>query len=100
MAKLEVDPVGEVEALSLEGNVLTVRSARPLPPGTRVMVRDAACAEPLADGKVASVDAGVGPGHAFDLRLRLFAPPRRSRARIEELLRASARAYQKKDPPT
>ena len=39
MTALLLEPIGEVELLSLVGERLTVRAPRPLPPGTRVTLR-------------------------------------------------------------
>jgi len=91
MTALVVEPVGEVELLSLVGERLTVRAARPLPPGTRVTLRTEGEARPLAQGKILSIDNRDPASGACDVSIGLFAPERWARERLE--------AYQKKDPP-
>lgn len=85
VARLELDGLGAVEPRALRGELLVVAAPRPLPPGTRVTVREPEGERPLAQGKVASVASG-GPEGSAEVTVRLFAPERAARARLLELL--------------
>ena len=92
--RLEIDLVGEVEPVGLTADLLTVLSPRPLPPGTRVTLSEGGGGGLLAQGKIASVGASAPVGGVCELSVRLFAPERQARERLEALV-----GHQKKEPP-
>lgn len=91
-SEVELRPGGPARLLAFDGELLVALAARPLPPGTRVAVVEPGRASPLAEGKVASV--ARRPGGEAEVTVRLFAPERGARARLEALA-----GYQKNEPP-
>lgn len=89
---IDITGVGPVDLDELRGDLVTVVSPAPQPPGTRLSLCRHGADEVLAQGKVTSVAVEAEDPPLWRLSIKLFSVSRAAR----EVLQA---AYQKKVPP-
>jgi hypothetical protein len=82
---LESDQLGgEAFVVDFRSDVLTVSSSRPQPPGTRLALAEPGDGGNEIQGKVTDVSATTAG--RWEVKVKLFAPSKKARQRLEELL--------------
>ena len=74
--------LGSTTVIGIRGDVLSVSSTRPQPPGTRIALAEPGRGGIEIQGKVTNVIATNG---RWEIKIKLFAPSKKAKRRLEEL---------------
>ncbi len=83
LGQLESPQLGPVRVIRYRSDILVVMTATPKPPGTRVELFEPHEKKSLTDGKVVSVLRPDARLERWEVDVKLFAPSKGSRARLE-----------------